>query len=241
MQKSKKEEETNEQPMGRTMRIAACLALIFSGASYGQDVPAEIKADQFKAAVIKVGDKLTDVKFRSKSPGLVMVPRELLLDAKTAVFVPLTGGRHLVEVWGVYEGKATDIFECWLVISAGPEPVPVPPEDTLLKQLTDAYGEDTGPAQDKNVAKIKLIGLYLAMVDHAKSSKAATLKEILDDYKKVAETMIEPKMLIAVRKLISAELLSKLGDNPDLKLDDDLRSKIANLFNRFAKLLGAIK
>jgi len=184
---------------------------------------------------------------------------QIAAQAKGRVYIaPLAPGRYKVESWCGKENLASEIATCWLVVGNPPDPGPGPkppdpkPPDpkppgpdnkpsVLTAKLQAAYTADTSAPSVKAGAKVMLQGLYEAMIDHSRQPAITTTGELLSDMKKVAEKMIAPGALIEVRKVISAEIATSLGTNPDLKLDPDLRPRAIEVFTRIAKSLSEVK
>lgn len=119
-------------------------------------------------------------------------------------------------------------------------PVPPGPSNDLSKKLKAAYEADPAPKAVKDGQKVLLCGLYDAMTVHAQKKEILTTGKLLDDMKATASSMIIPGALVECRKIISAEIVKELGDNPNAKLDPDLRPKAVEVFARITKSLTEI-
>lgn len=123
----------------------------------------------------------------------------------------------------------------------GPSPIPPGPHDPLVDGLQAAYNADPAPAAAKQKARDSLIGLYQAMQTQTAAGKFATLADVRKGLSTAAAGMALGDSLLAVRKLIAAEIMAATGPAPDAKLEPALQAKVAGVFGRVAACLAAIK
>lgn len=176
--------------------------------------------------------------------GLTVFPADLLRDSKTFVAIAPKAGRYRVLAITAI-GDTPHVAETTLIIGdapnpgPGPDPIP-PPTPDLAKKFQAAYDAEKSPA--KRGQLVNLIGLYSAMIDHAKDRSIDTTAALLGDLKKVAAELIQPNILIDLRKAISAEILLVLGEpGAATALDDATRARAVAVFERITKSLGEVK
>lgn len=122
----------------------------------------------------------------------------------------------------------------------GPGPPPPAPPSGLGARLQTAYNADPEAAAVKAGHKALLLGLYEAMIDHAKNPAITTTAELLADLKKVADKMIAPAALVEMRKIIAAEVGTEIGYEVNAQLDP-LRGKAVAVFTRVVQGLKEVK
>lgn len=221
-------------------------------------VPIELKADTAG----------TKVRWRAVDAGVLLITdMPDLAASKKALAIACLPGRYRVECWSAVNNEPTAIYLTTVVVGEMPGPTPpdpplppppvppnpvppvppppppppLPPVNPLTVKLQAAYTADPGVASVKAGQRVMLIGLYEAMVDHAKQNSITTTGELLADLKAVAEKMIAKGALIECRKVIAAEIGAALGSNPDARLDPDLRPRAVDVFDRIAKSLSEVK
>lgn len=203
------------------------------------------------------------VKWRAVTDGLKLfddLPD--LIAQKEALASACKPGRYEFEVWSAISNEPTAIYRRVVVVgSPGPNPpapvpptpvppvpvppVPVPPapEPTseLAKKLQACWAADPTNMVVKTSQRALIVGLYEAMVGHAKNEKVATTGDLLGDLKVQAAEMLLPTALIECRRIIGAEVAAALGTDPATVLDAPLRGKAVDVFGRIAKAMAEVK
>jgi len=248
---------------------ASIVAAQYAAGRPDTPVPAEIElASEFYGEpgdLIELSAKTTGakVRWRSIDKGLRLIDDLPDLAArKAALALSCTPGRYRVECWSAISGDPTAICQAMVVIGDPPAPVPptpvpptpvpptpvpptppapTPPQSELAKKLQACWSADPTPIVVKTSQKALIIGLYEAMVDHAKNEKVTTTGELLGDLKAQAAAMLLPGALIECRKIISAEVATSLGVEPELAIDAALRAKAVDVFGRVARAMGEVK
>lgn len=201
----------------------------------------------------------TRVKWRAVTDGLNLLD-DLpdLIARKEARAIACAPGRYEFEVWSAISGEPTSIYRRVVVVGkpgpgpnpptpVPPTPVPPtpipPPEPTseLAKKLQACWAADPTNMVVKTSQRALIVGLYEAMVEHAKNEKVATTGDLLGDLKVQAAAMLLPTALTECRKIISAEVAAALGTNPATVLDATVRGKAVDVFQRIAKAMAEVK
>lgn len=224
-------------------------------------VPREVKGGTLSAIRI---DAVTDgvkVRWRAVDSGLLLIDGA---DSKTQTVVACRPGKYRVECWSAVGNEPTSIYQVTVTVT-GPDPEPIPPPplppvpppgpdpplpnpphpptppvDPFQAKCQAAYDADAAAAATKRGQLSLMIGLYQEMTKHSQDATITTTGDLLSDYRKVAQSMLSPSVLIELRKLISAEVAATFGTESSA-LDATMRTKATALWDRLAKTLGEVK
>ncbi len=194
--------------------------------------------------------------------GLVVVPPSLPTPGgkpgtNETWIVPIAKGRFKLTVTTATDTDFVDAETVVVVDGAlpapGPTPVPpgpvppplpptppAPPSDPLLAKLLASFFDDALPSNLKKIQLKSLVALYEAGAQLAQDPEILTGGELARRIKTIGDKMVPPGSLVALRKLLSAELAAALGDDPLTKLTPDQRERAVQMFIRVARLLSAL-
>lgn len=222
-------------------------------------VPA-IKVEDIKA---QVGDwivlkAITDcpiVHWRAVDRGLKIAPPELALkDTRMTLATAAKAGTYRVHAVCAKGDVPSKIIEFKVIVEAddpepgpGPQPVPPkppvppPPDDPLLAKLKLAFAGDPGAPADKLKWAQALSGFYTAMAKHVGNNQVATIGDLLSDYRNAIPAVLPGDAIPQTRKVAGLEVASLAGDDPERKIDLELKAKLVDLFTKLAVACGALK
>lgn len=229
-----------------SLRAAIAALVLFSHAT-AQDAPPAIKVNDVRAVV---GDWIvlraeTDgriVRWKSLDRGIRIAPPELALrDPKATLATALRPGKYRVVCVTAKGDVPSEIVEFIVTVEADeppPEPKPPTPVDPLARKLREALQADPGEKKREYVQA--LAGFYAAMAKHVEKDQAATIGDLLSDYRNAIPSVLPESAIPAVRKVCGEEVAEVAGSDPDRKIDAALKSKLVDLFTRLASALGAL-
>ncbi len=177
-------------------------------------------------------------KLRAETPGKVV--RWVALSPGLSV-EPADGGKliYFTGLPGTYEllayTAAGDVPSepARVVVVIEGAPAPPPPDDGLRAKLADALARDRGARADV----LQLAAIYREAARVVTDPDVPHSKELLTRVRKVAEALIGPTALPAVRAAVAAELLAVLGMTSEEPLSASQRSRATALFTRLASHL----
>lgn len=224
-------------------------------------LPREVQGQPGKFIPIKAETMGKQVRWRALDPGLeILDDLPSLKEGKEIRCIACKPGRYRVEAYTSINDEPTPIVVCTVVIGdapPGPNPPPNPnppnpnppnpPIDPLIAKLSAALVADGGSTPVNRAQLIALSGLYEAAADHAAKPGIATVGMLLEDIRKVAygdggqPGLIRPDVLVGVRKAISAEVVSVLGDEPSAQMDAATRTRAIDMFRRIAAALTKLQ
>jgi hypothetical protein len=220
----------------------------------GDDPPPALKVADVKATV---GDWIvlraeTDgrvVRWKALDRGVCLAPPELTLrDSKVTLATARKPGKHRVACVTAKGDVPSEIIEFVVTVEAdGPDPPPTPtptptpePVDPLVKSIRDAFALDSGDVAQKREYANTLAGFYAAMAKHVSTDQVATVGDLLSDYRAAIPTLLPDAAIPAARQACGQEVAALAGADPDLKIDQALKSKFVDLFTRLSAALAAI-
>lgn len=224
-------------------------------------LPTEVKGQPGKFITIKAATMGKQVRWRAVDPGLeILDDLPSLKESKEIRCIACKPGRYRVEAYTSINDEPTPIVVCTVVVGnapPGPNPPPNPnppnpnppnpPIDPMVAKFSAALAADGGTTPVNRAQLIALIGLYEAAADHAAKPGITTVGMLLEDIRKVAygeggqSGLIRPDVLVGVRKAISAEVATVLGDEPSAQLDSATRARAVDMFRRVAVALAKLQ
>ncbi len=229
-------------------------------------LPTEVKGQPGKFITIKAATMGKQVRWRAVDPGLeILDDLPSLKEGKEIRCIACKPGRYRVEAYTSINDEPTPIVVCTVVVGnapPGPNPPPNPnppnpnppnptppnpPIDPMVAKFSAALAGDGGSTPVNRAQLIALIGLYEAAADHAAKPGITTVGMLLEDIRKVAygeggqPGLIRPDVLVGVRKAISAEVVSVLGDEPSVQLDAATRARAIDTFRHIAAALANLQ
>jgi hypothetical protein len=228
--------------------IAALLA--FSQVGVGPEIllPDQIKAQVGAFVPITAQTKGEVVKFVALDPGLNVFPANLLADKKTTVVVATKNGSYRLLAYTSINNVPTDPAFTTVVVGDNPNPPPTPPTpptppdpskpDELRDNVAGIYGGLQESDKENSIKQLaQVYQLALVEVDNPKYKNLGQLYSTIRSisYQNLKAGKIEP-----IREVLANELDKVLGTDPNAVLDDNLRKKCKEQFNRVAKILGGL-
>lgn len=208
---------------------------------------ADVRAVAGDWIVLRADTEGRVVRWKALDRGLRLAPPELALrDPRTALATAARPGRYRVVCVTAKGDVPSEIVEFVVTVEAdapdppGPGPPPEP-TDPLIRRLREAFASDAGEAAKKREHVIALAGFYAAMAKHVQSDQAATVGDLLSDYRAAIPAVLPDDAVPATRKACGEEVATVAGADPDRKIDPALKSKLVDLFTRLASALDALK
>lgn len=238
----------------KTFAAMVALALVASIAQADSiKLPSEIKGEVGAFVAVRAETEGKTVRFVPLTPGLSVFPADLLADKKTTVVVAARPGRYSLLAYTAINGEPSE--PCITVVIVGsPEPVPPPPPpgpgpgpgpgpappepDALTKRIREALAADPGTAAEKVKHALALSGFYDAMAKHVLSDQAATVGDLLGDYRAAIPAVLPADAIPATRKMCGVEVASVCGDDIEAKIDGPMKTKLIDLFGRLSAALA---
>ena len=212
-----------------------CLTLC-STAFADVTVPVETKGQPGRILTITAETEGKRVEWYVLDAGLDLLP----ISEKSAVVAAPVAGRYRVLCWSALGDQPTKAVICTVVIGdeVNPPKPPVPPPDTgsFESRVKAAYGNDRSPTKAESLKK--LIALY--EVAQGAVPRASTLADLREDLKVASDALVPPGSLTEVRRLIGAEVMRVLGEDGTVRIDDPLKAKAVQLFQRIASVLQGV-
>ena len=198
------------------------------------------------------------VQFVSLDPGLSIFPSNLLADKKTTVVVAAKPGKYRLLAYTSIENKPS--LPAYTLVIVGnpddnnkPEPVdpkpvdPKPnpdiptPDDGFISSLKSIYGGLQEPDKNENVKKFQ--GIFSFAVVEADNKNNKTLGDLYSVYRANVLKAMPAGKIQPVKDTISDYLDKSIGTDTALlsiNLDDALRKKCKDLFQKMANILGGL-
>ena len=233
--------------------VAAMAAIISAPGAFAQDPPTPLKVADVRAVVgdwivLRAETEGRIIRWKSLDRGLRIAPPELALrDPKATLATASRPGKYRVVCVTAKGDVPSEIVEFIVIVEPDgpdpppPEPKPPEPIDPLTRKLREAFQADPGELAEKREYVAMLAGFYLAMAQHIATDQAATIGDLLSDYRNAIPAVLPDGAIPAVRKACGDEVAGVAGDDPDRKIDPDLKSKLVDLFTRLASALDALK
>lgn len=225
--------------------ILALLMASFANAQ-GLTLPTEIAGEAGGFVGIKATTEGKSVRWVSLTPGLHVLPFALA-DQKATVVTATRPGRYRLLAYSAVGGEPTDPVVTTVIFSdASPAPSPVPPGppgpepvDALTKKIRDALASDPGTPAEKAAHANTLAGFFAAMAKHVQADQAATVGDLLSDYKAAIPSLLPAGAILGTRKLCGQEVAGVVGDDAEKKIDGPLKANLVALFAKLSKTLEA--
>jgi hypothetical protein len=226
--------------------------LIGTTAALSQDItlPTKVQGEPGVFLVVTAQTKGASVCWYCVTPGLSMIPPQLLKDSKSAVVLAAKPGKYTIIAWTAVNNQPTDAATCVLVVGSPPDPGPTPPgpgpgpspgptpPSELVQALNSALVKDGKNAAALELCK-KIAAVARILADKGKSD--ASLKTAGDVYtlwNKSIKNVVQPSDILQTRLAIGAYLNSKLPTALDAALDAPTRQQ---MFEEFSKIAAALE
>jgi len=181
------------------------------------------------------------VRWFAMTPGLSVFPSELLRDTKATVVVAGVPGRYTLLAYTAKGDEPSELARCEIIIEGPAPPPPDPPgpkppdpTDPLAKKIRDALASDPGTAAQKREWAAALGGFYAAMAKHVATDQAATVGDLLSDYRNAIPAVLPADAIPATRRVAGQEVAAIAGEDPERKIDQVLKGKLVDLFTRLS-------
>lgn len=234
-----------------TLPALVLAAGLFAPPAAADDPPPPLRVADVRAVagdwiVLRADTEGRVVRWKALDRGLRLAPPELALrDPRTAVATAARPGRYRVVCVTARGDVPSEIVEFVVTVEADapdpPGPGPPEPTDPVARRVRDAFASDPGEAAKKREYVIALAGFYAAMAKHVQADQAATVGDLLSDYRAAIPAVLPDDAVPATRKACGEEVASVAGADPDRKIDPALKSKLVDLFTRLASALDALK
>ncbi|HYE20989.1 MAG TPA: hypothetical protein VEA69_21260 [Tepidisphaeraceae bacterium] len=229
------------------------LALLLAGAPLLADPPAiklpkEVHGEPGDWIIVTADTPGKHVRWVGMTPGLRVFPPHLLKDSHSAVVVSGKPGRFKLLAYTAAGDEPSDPAVVTVVVEGetpvppdpgpgpGPKP-PTPPVDPFTAKVQAALASDPGTSADKAKHAAALAGFYSAMAKHVESDAAATVGDLLSDYRAAIPSVLPEGAIPATRKLCGSEVAAVVGDDAERKIDKGLKDQLVGLFTKLSKAL----
>ena len=221
-------------------------------------LPETVKAQVGVFVPITAQTKGDTVRFVAIDPGLSVFPANLLADKKSTVVVASRDGTYRILAYTSVDNQPSSPAFCTIVVGDGKNPDNNKPDnnkpdnnkpdnnkpdpvvnDPLLDSLKGVYG---GLQESDKAESVKnLIQTYELAVIEANNPNYKTLSQLYVAIKSLSVQSLKGDKISPIRDMLADELDSKIGTDPNIVLNDDIRKKCKEQFVRMAKLLGGLK
>jgi hypothetical protein len=213
------------------------LALLFAFAADptpAVTLPAEVSAQPGRIVRLRAetAGKLVRWTLASDDADLVPFP-----DGKVALFSSPKPGRYLVLAWTAAGDVPSEAARC-VVVVGGPAPPPGP-ADPLAADLQRLFNAD--PARDKAAHLAQLAAVYREAVTFADHPDVRSAAELATRIRTAAGSLLPADALVPLRKRVAEEIARRLPADGDRDLDPATRKTAAELFDRIATALEAVR
>lgn len=234
-------------------RLIAFLFLFQSTVALAQEIklPKEV-TDQVGSFIKVYAETEGKVRWVPLDPGLNVFPTELLRDSRVAVVTSLKPGKYRLLAYTAKGNEPSPPAIVEIIITGNPVDPVVPPKpnppapnptptpvDPLVKTLQEAYQQERGDTKDG--LRLKLIEVYRYGLDQIKDGGHQQLVGFYTAVATKRASLIKDSEFTQVRFAIQTELDKVLPKNPSLILDDGLKQKITQQFNRVVKALEKLE
>lgn len=240
-------------------RNATILALAAVGVAWSGDPPSLVvqdvsgEANDFITVRAKTDGKV--VRWRKVTPGLRVMPSELMRDPRAIVVMASKPGVYKLHAVTAVGDEPSEIVEVRITVrpeGSDPDPVPpapvppippgpvppAPPDD--LDAKIRALFPKVPTAADK-AAALKLQAIYLELRDAVRDKSFPTVGSFLTAYRAVAEKMVRGDVILACREAARDAVFASFPTDTEAALDAATRDKAAALFDRLAVTFGSLK
>jgi hypothetical protein len=158
-------------------------------------------------------------------------------DGKVALFSSPEPGRYLVLAWTAVGDVPSEAARCVVVVGA---PTPPPgPTDPLAADLRRLFDADA--TKDKETHLAQLAAVYREAVRFADHPDVRTAAELAGRIRAAANSLLPADALVPLRKRVAEEIARHLPADGDRDLDPATRKTAAELFDRVATALEAVR
>ncbi len=204
-------------------------------------LPAEVAAQPGRIVQLKAETAGKVVRWALASDDADLIP---FPDGKTALFSSPKPGRYLVLAWTAAGDVPSEAARC-VVVVGGPSPTPPQPSpppgpaDPLAADFRKLFDADATP--DKATHLAQLAAVYREAVKFADHPDVRTAAELAGRIRTAAASLLPADALVPLRKRIAEEVAKALPADGDRDLDSATRKKAAELFDRIATSLEALR
>jgi hypothetical protein len=230
-----------------TLVILAVLAAMSFAQGPAIKLPAEIKGEPGAFVAVRADTEGKTVRWVPLTPGLHVFPADLLRDSKATVVSSIRPGKYQLLAYTAKDDEPSDPAITTIVIGTPPDPGPNPPgpgpgpnppePDTLTKRIREALASDPGTASEKAKHAAVLAGFYAAMAKHVQTDQAATVGDLLSDYRAAIPAVLPDGVIPATRRLAGQEVANVCGDDVEKKIDGTLKTSLVSLFTKLSAAL----
>jgi hypothetical protein len=193
-------------------------------------LPAEVAAQPGRIVTLKASTEGKLVRWALASDDADLIP---FPDGKTALFSSPKPGRYLVLAWTAAGDVPSEAARCVVVVATAP------PTDAFVADLQKLFADDK--TSDKLAHLAQLAALYREAVAFADNADVRTAAELAARIRAAAGSLVPADALVPLRKRLAEEIGKSLPLDGEQTLDPTTRKKAAELFDRIAAALEAVK
>lgn len=197
-------------------------------------LPAEVSAQPGRIVRLQAQTDGKIVRWALASDDADLVP---FPDGKVALFSSPKPGRYLVLAWTAVGDVPSEAARC-VVVVGGPTPPPGP-ADPLAADLRRLFDSDA--TKDKAAHLAQLAAVYREAVKFADHPDVRTAAELAGRIRAAANSLLPADALVPLRKRVAEEVARHLPADGDRDLDPATRKTAAELFDRVATALEAVR
>lgn len=217
------------------MLFAVWLAVLFD-----PTLPSEIAGQPGAFIAIKPKTAGKVVKFVALDSGINLFPSDLLADKTATVASSVTPGRYRILAYTALDGAPSEPAIVTVVIGGvAPPDVPPDPEDPLAKAIESLWGALQEPDRETN--KSKLVTVYRRAAQIAMNNEIGTVGGLYSAMRDESNKLIPATVLKSIREKAGEAVCEVAPTAPATKLTSELRAKIAEIYNRLAKIVEGLK
>ncbi|HVK08847.1 MAG TPA: hypothetical protein VM597_08740 [Gemmataceae bacterium] len=157
-------------------------------------------------------------------------------DGKVALFSSPKPGRYLVLAWTAAADVPSEAARCVVVVGGPPPPGPADPLAADLRRLFDADA-----TKDRETHLAQLAAVYREVVTFADHPDVRTAAELAGRIRAAANSLLPADALVPLRKRVAEEIARHLPADGDRELTPATRKTAAELFDRVATALEAVR
>lgn len=173
-------------------------------------------------------------------------------DGKRIIFNTMTPGKHRIYGYTALGDVPSEAVVITITAGDGvgpqppvpppvPPPIPPTPDNPLTAKFQKEYDKDISPTAEKAKWKNQIVALFEELVKHVNNKNVATVGDLLFDYEKARETLVQKGVLNDLRLVIGKEIFAVVGDDPDKSINVELKLQLVDCFTKIANALKGVK
>ncbi len=160
---------------------------------------------------------------------------------RSAIFSAMAPGRYKILAWTAAGDMPSEAAVCVVTVGSAPPvpPGPVAPTDPLTVALKGLFEANQDPDKAKQLAA--LADVYRRAGRAAADTEIKTAGDLFAFARRQAVAVLPPMALEAIRAKLGEELAAVLPTDPDTTLTPSIRTAAAEIYNKLAGILEAVK